>query len=124
MHGRKGILMQEKEMKIIVGDRQSGKTSALIRLADTSLPGVRYLVCHNKNGVYHAVEKAKRMGIDIRFPMTYRELPLQKGQRITHLLIDNLQFFLQSVCKGDVYAVACDIEGEDGLEILSRIEEV
>lgn len=97
-------------MKVIVGKRMTGKTSELIRLADTSLPGVRYIVCHDRAAATHAVRRAKSMEIDILFPLIYEELPVGQGSGITHLLIDNVQAFLTWMCHCWVFAVSCDIE--------------
>jgi|GEM_PF-3574916 len=74
-------------MKIIRADRGAGKTTELIRKSNKEW---KYIVCVDKSRADNIVNMAMRMGLDIPYPITIRELPLKVGQRINSVLIDEL----------------------------------
>jgi len=57
-------------ISIKIGSRQSGKTTECIRRC-ADLGG--YIVCHNHNEAIRISEQAKKMGLNIPFPITYSE---------------------------------------------------
>ena len=76
--------------------RRGGKTTWAIRQA--ALYNA-YLVVPNQNAAYAAVEQAKSMGLDIRFPMTFAEfLDGRKSSGMAHgigFVIDNVDLLVQ-----------------------------
>jgi hypothetical protein len=76
--------------------RQRGKTTwAIMQAAHYNA----YLVVPNQNAAYAAVEQAKSMGLDIRFPMTFAEfLDGRKSSGMVHdigFVIDNIDLLIQ-----------------------------
>ena len=52
------------------------------------------------------------MGLSIRFPITYSDLPLTKGQRIDSILIDDAEDFIEESVGKKVSAISItDKEG-------------
>jgi hypothetical protein len=88
--------------KLIVGDRQSGRTTDLIKAAaDDEAHGlVCYIVCHSQEEAYRISQLAQQMELNIGFPLTYDEfLPRQyAGSNIDKFYIDNLRMFLAYMC--------------------------
>lgn len=83
-------------MKIICGSRQSGKTAKLIKLiAETD----GYIVCSNHRECYRTAELARKLGYEIRFPLSWEEF--LKGQYRLYgdfnpsIAIDNADLLLQ-----------------------------
>ncbi|MDD5708778.1 MAG: hypothetical protein PHR35_22920 [Kiritimatiellae bacterium] len=58
-------------MKILVQPPRSGKTMAMIRMAD-DFNG--YIVCRSQRDAYRIAELARNMGARIHFPVTYDEV--------------------------------------------------
>lgn len=97
-------------MKVIAGKRQTGRTTALIRLAaEAEARGeVSYIVCHSHNEAYRVSKLAQELELVIGFPLTYYEL-LQGafyGKNIKHFFIDNVEMLISKLCPGvDVAAI-------------------
>lgn len=81
-------------MVIVRGPKQSGKTTELIRMAAEHSA---YLVVFGHDQAYQATQKAKEMGLDIHFPLTYKEFISgafdQRGVR--GVVIDNVDMLVQ-----------------------------
>lgn len=96
-------------MKIIKTNRGQGKTTELIKISNREW---KYIVCLDRDRVGNIVNMANKMGLDIPFPLTVRELPLKYGQRIDSVLIDDVEDVLQSLInrKVDYVTTSCKIE--------------
>jgi hypothetical protein len=79
-------------MQLDVRPRQAGKTTdAIKRAAERWL----YIVVINKQEQRRVFEEAKRMGLDIPFPITFEEFTRgQFGRGIRGFIIDNLDMCL------------------------------
>ena len=88
-------------MKLIVGDRQSGRTTDLIKAAvDDEAHGLCvYIVCHSQEEAYRISREAEQMELSVRFPITYDEFLHRSysGVNIDKLYIDNLRMFLDHI---------------------------
>ena len=99
-------------MKIIRADRGKGKTTELVKISNREW---KYIVCRDKQRVDVIVETANKLGLDIPFPITVRELPINQGSYIKSVLIDDIEdvipyFIGRSV---DYITTSSEIEGID-----------
>jgi len=89
--------------KFIILDRQKGKTTQLIKMAD-NYDG--YIVCANREIAKYTADMARKMGAKIHFPMTIREI--LKGKYYPHgvkkIYIDNLDLMLHEIAPGLITA--------------------
>jgi hypothetical protein len=96
-------------MKLIVGDRQSGRTSDLIRAAaDDEAHGLCvYIVCHSQEECFRIAREAEQMELNVRFPITYDEFLHRSysGVNIDKLYIDNLRMLLEHISIVPIEAV-------------------
>lgn len=69
----------------------SGKTTQLIKMAHREN---LYIVCANQQRVTEIVRLAKKMEMDIPFPLTAEELPLRSSY-IKEVLVDDIEDVLQ-----------------------------
>lgn len=79
-------------MKVITGDRQSGKTTEAIKLANKH---DGYLVVHSKNRASQVYHSDDYPDLD-QFPITYHELEKMRGSHPNCIVIDDLDMFLHS----------------------------
>jgi hypothetical protein len=88
--------------KLIIGDRQSGRTTDLIKAAsrDETYGIVSYIVCHSHEEAYRISQVAQKMKLEYRFPLTYDEFLNRSydGKHIDKFYIDNLRMFLSHIC--------------------------
>ena len=98
----------ECEMRIIRADRGQGKTTELIKRSNKEW---KYIVCTDITRVTNIVTTANKMGLDILFPITVRELPLKAGQRIDSVLIDDIEDVLSLLIgkRVDCVTTSCEI---------------
>lgn len=80
-------------MKILRMDRRKGKSTELIKLSNENW---YYILCLDRRRALYLVEQARRMGLDIPFPITVDELPLNSPY-IRGLLIDDVDHVLQKL---------------------------
>ena len=85
-------------MKIILRGRRQGKTTEIIKMCHEENG---YIACRNMEEVKRVADYAKKLGIDINFPITFREL--REGLRGAYpgrrIFIDEVEAFLNSfVC--------------------------
>lgn len=80
-------------MKVITGGRRSGRTTKLIEMA---AEGGGYIVCHTREEARRIFQKAKEMGLNILFPITYYEFTNRSfySPRIRGFYIDNVEMLL------------------------------
>jgi hypothetical protein len=83
-------------MEKIIMKRWHGKTTQLIKESASSGD---YIVCHNQNEAKVIADKAKKLELDIPFPITYLDFIEKRysGKNISGFLIDNADLFLQKL---------------------------
>ena len=96
-----------RKMKIICGERRSGKSTELIkRCANEG----GYIVCFDRRTAYQLVQAAKDMELNIPLPITYDEF--KKGQYyapgIPMFHIDDVDMFLQSLTPVKIATITLD----------------
>jgi hypothetical protein len=112
-------------MKMIFGERQAGKTEQLIRMAaeDNDI----YLVVSSNYEASRVFQRAKEMGLDIRFPMSYDEFldgrtSYGKGMKYK-VMIDNLDLLIKHISKGipvEGFSLNIEFSEDNKLIALSR----
>lgn len=80
-------------MNILRTDRGKGKTTYLVRIANRDR---KYIVCRDEQRVHVILETAIRLGLDIPYPVTLRELPL-RSVHIDSVLVDNIEDVLEYI---------------------------
>jgi hypothetical protein len=87
--------------KLIIGDRQSGRTTDLIKAAaeEEAHGVVCYIVCHSQEEAYRISQEAQKMELSIGFPLTYDEFIHRSyhGTNIDKFYIDNLRMFFSHI---------------------------
>lgn len=85
-------------MKIIVGGIASGKTTQLIKLSASTR---HYIVTSTHKMAYQTAKMAQEMGLDIPFPMTFREFLEGKyhAPGVKGILIDDADALIQSISR-------------------------
>jgi len=96
-------------VKIIRAERGQGKTTELIKRSNKEW---KYIVCVDMKRAKLIADMAYKMGLDIPYPLTVRELPLKQGQRIKSVLIDEVDDVLEYLIGRPVDCVttSCEIE--------------
>lgn len=98
-------------MIIQYSGRQTGKTTQLIKYAHEN---DLYIICANEKRVDDILEKAQKMGLYIRHPITVHEIQRGGicGRWIKRILVDELEDVLQSfiTIPIDKATTSCDIE--------------
>lgn len=95
-------------MKIIKANRGQGKTTELVKLSNKDW---KYIICKDQQRLEIITETADRLGLDIPFPITIRELPL-RSPYIKSVLIDDVEDVLEFVVGKsiDFVTTSCEIE--------------
>lgn len=90
-------------MKIISGERASGRSTELVHWASQRSESgkVRYLVASNHQECWMLADMARGLGLTINFPLTLREAMDYRGYP-AELAIDNADSLLQSLFGGRV----------------------
>lgn len=104
-------------MKVIADDRQTGKTTELIKMsAETGF----YIVCHSRREAGRVFRVAIESDLVIPFPKTHREFLAHQyySPGIKGFLIDNLDLLVLSLT--DVLVEAVTITVEQGPHIPTR----
>lgn len=108
-------------MKIIRRNRGKGKTTELIKLSSEKW---YYIVCSTKRRAEHIVNMADKMGLDIPFPLTLKELPTHSPY-IRGLLIDDFEEVLQHLVGGVPIVqctTSCEVDmQEDNKNVLNSL---
>jgi hypothetical protein len=100
-------------MKIIAGGRSSGKTTKLVKISNKEW---KYIICSDKSRVDNIVRTAEKLGLDIPFPITVDELPLN-GRFIKSVLIDDIEDVLKLIIRKniDFSTTSCEIIKGDNI---------
>lgn len=98
-------------MKVIARQRQTGKTTELIkRSAEYGFP----IVCMNVVTADGLCKKATELGLVIPKPLTYFSVTHGKESRFpSSVLIDDAEMFMQYVCNYRIDTVAITLEAEE-----------
>ncbi len=85
--------------------RQGGKTTEMIRRAEAEFA---YIVCPDKRQADWVARKAREMGADIPYPITWENFVRGDyyGRGIKGFVIDNLDLCIQSMTAVPVMAVS------------------
>ena len=97
-------------MKLLRKDRRQGKTTELVKQSNKEW---KYIVCMNSQRVDVIVETANKLGLDIPYPITVRELPL-RSPYVKSVLVDDIEDVLGYIIGKHVdYATtSCEIVEE------------
>lgn len=97
-------------MKILRKDRRQGKTTELVKQSNKEW---KYIVCMNGQRVDVIVETANKLGLDIPYPVTIRELPF-RSRYVKSVLVDDIEDILEYMIGKPVdYATtSCEIVEE------------
>lgn len=96
-------------MKIIRADRGQGKTTKLVKMSNREW---KYIVCKDTQRVDVIIDIANKLGLDIPYPITIRELPISQGSYIKSVLIDDVEDILPYIIgrRVDYATTSCEIE--------------
>lgn len=96
-------------MKILRADRGQGKTTELVKMSNKEW---KYIVCRDTQRVDVIVKIANKLGLDIPYPITIKELPIRQGSYIKNVLIDDIEDVLKYIVgRGIDYATtSCEVE--------------
>jgi len=91
-------------MQVIVGGRQIGKTTELIKMAHEN---GGYIICRSKMMCGEIADMARKMEMRIAFPLTYEEFLNKRyyGKGISKFYIDDADALLQSMTAVPIEAV-------------------
>ena len=95
-------------MKILKANRREGKTTELVKLSNKEW---KYIVCMNRQRVEVIVETARKLGLDIPFPITIKELPI-RSPYIKSVLLDDLEDVIRYMIGKniDIATTSCEIK--------------
>lgn len=91
-------------MHIISGPRGSGRTEELIKYA---YEHGYYIACLNMREADTVVAHASRIGLTIRWPITYAEVLTHRVGGIC-IVIDNIERFLDYSIRAPIVAFSCE----------------
>ncbi|WP_277680350.1 hypothetical protein, partial [Gracilibacillus dipsosauri] len=112
--------VRSSEGKIIGGKRYCGKTTELIKKAsDEHL----YILCPNNDIARVIFKQAKKMGLDIPFPITISDLPL-KSPHIKEVLIDEVEMVLQQIIGKRVVGMSTSYKMEELPSLRKEFNEI
>jgi len=96
-------------VRIIRADRGQGKTTKLVKMSNKEW---KYIVCKDTQRVDVIIGVANKLGLDIPYPVTIRELPISQHSYIQSVLIDDIEDVLQYIIGRSIdYATtSCEIE--------------
>ena len=95
-------------MKIIRANRGEGKTTELVKRSNKEW---KYIICKDRQRVEVIEDVARRLNLNIPFPITVHELPLQ-SHYIKSVLIDDIEDVLEYLIQRpiDFVTTSCKIE--------------
>ena len=97
-------------MKIITGDRMSGKTTALIKQAAER---GAYIVCADQKEAARIHEESRRLGLNIPLPITYSDFEDRRYYgKGCELMIDNAEALVNYLSRFRVVACTVNTDSE------------
>lgn len=104
-------------MKITISEKGTGKTTNLIKrcFEENQKPNnLTYIVCASRQDVEYVAKMAKKLNINIPFPMSFRELLRHSGRGyIRNILIDDFDLCLRQISPFNILEItARDRESE------------
>jgi hypothetical protein len=104
-------LFYKEEIFVIMGGRRNcGKTTELIKISNEEW---LYIVCANKQRVQHVADTARRMEVDIPYPISVEELPLKRSPYIKQVLIDDIEDVFASFIGKPIYQATSSMDLEN-----------
>ena len=101
-------------MKLIVGNRASGKTTKAI---EKSAREWKYIIVKDFAELRNIVQKAKEMNLDIPYPLTIDELLnynlKQTSMNVDGIIIDNALEVLQKIVNVPITLATINVEREE-----------
>lgn len=96
------------KIKILSASKGKGKTTELVKLSNEKW---LYIICRDRQRVDNIVSVANSLGLDIPYPITLRELPLN-SRFIDSVLIDDLEDVIESLIgkRIELSTTSCKIE--------------
>lgn len=110
-------------MEVIVGKRGSGKTVEVIRKAAEK--GL-YIVCPTANDAERIAKQARKIGIQIKFPMTMGEFydKQYRGKGIKGFIFDDIDRCLSCLTSVPVFGFSCrSVKSFSEAEIISCLSD-
>ncbi len=102
---------------LIGGRRVCGKTTELIKKANKEW---LYIVCADRQRLQHILDTAKRLKLDIPFPIIADELPL-RSHHVKAVLVDDIEDVLYQIIRKPIIMASTSMEIK---EIKNGIEKV
>ena len=95
-------------MKIIRTNRGNGKTTELVKKSNREW---KYIICSDRGRVKVIEDTARKLGLNIPFPITVKELPL-RSPHIKSVLIDDVEDVLSYIVGKpiDYVTTSCEVE--------------
>ncbi len=106
-------------MKLITGGPRSGKTTGLIRMAAERFS---YIVCRSHEEASRIAKQARKMGLDIPFPMSYAEFLQGRyyPPGVRGVLIDDLKALVEYQSEVPIFGATIEL----GIEGLSSVVDI
>lgn len=82
-------------MIILKKDRRKGKTTRLVQIANKEW---KYIICRDEQRVKAIMETAKKLNLDIPYPVIVKELPL-RSVHIDSVLVDDIEDVLEYIIR-------------------------
>lgn len=96
--------------KIIIKPRQTGRTTEMIKMAaEHNL----YIVTTDRFRALNIAKMAKDLGLNILFPITVRELPIQPNHATQEVLIDDADNVLERLVGTRIKAITMEDSKND-----------
>jgi hypothetical protein len=96
-------------MKIITGNRGSGRTTELIKIShEKQIP----IVCSTNLSAKYILDMAKEMKLEIPTPLSISSFETAfRGRKIEGILIDNVEFVLSHIFNTRVDTISVETDG-------------
>jgi hypothetical protein len=97
-------------VKIIATKKGQGKTTQLIKIAHKS---GSYIICESRDEAARVFQEAVKLGMDIRFPLTFSEFHEGRFDRrgCPSFIIDNADLLLQRMARSvPLIAISVTVE--------------
>ena len=109
-------------MKILIAGRGQGKTLELVRRSNKEW---KYIICKDEQRLKIIVETSEKLGLDIPWPITIRELPL-RSPYIKRVLMDDLDSILEAIVGKpiDLASTSCQVIDKNNWNKINKNNEL